>query len=261
MTLFIHELKQNKTALIIWSTVISFMLGVCIVIYPEMSEQMVEINDMFADMGSFTAAFGMDKLNFGEFLGYFGIECGNVLGIGGAFFAAIAGISALAKEEKDHTAEFLLSHPVSRTRIITQKLASVISQVIIMNLAICCVTFASILCIGVEADMAKVTLLLLSYLIMQLEIAMITFGISAYLRSSGIGIGLGIPVVLYFMNIMANLTEDLKFLKYITPFGYTDGADIIADGTLKLEYIAIGALFTVIAVIAGYVKYSKKDIA
>jgi ABC-2 type transport system permease protein len=53
-------------------------------------------------------SFGMDKLNFGEFMGYFGIECGNVLGLGGALFAALAGISALAKEEKDRTAEFLL---------------------------------------------------------------------------------------------------------------------------------------------------------
>ena len=39
MTLFFHELRQSKLALIIWSAAISFMLGVCIIIYPEMSAQ------------------------------------------------------------------------------------------------------------------------------------------------------------------------------------------------------------------------------
>ena len=112
MTIFKHEVKRGKTALLIWAAAISFMLGICVIIYPEMSSQMGEISTMFADMGSFSEAFGMDRINFGEFIGYFGVECGNVLGIGGAFFAALLGISSLAKEEKEHTAEFLLTNPV-----------------------------------------------------------------------------------------------------------------------------------------------------
>ena len=97
MTLFFHEIRQNRLSLIIWTSVISFMLAVCVIIYPEMKGQMNEMTAMFSDMGSFTEAFGMDELNFGEFMGYFGVECGNVLGLGGANFAAILGISALAK--------------------------------------------------------------------------------------------------------------------------------------------------------------------
>ena len=122
MTLFLHELRTNRIALIIWSAAISFMIGVCVIIYPEMSSQMGDISAMFADMGAFSDAFGMDKLNFGEFMGYFGVECGNTLGLGGALFAAILGSGALAKEETGHTAEFLLTHPISRTKIITSKL-------------------------------------------------------------------------------------------------------------------------------------------
>lgn len=73
MTVLLHELRQNKIALIIWSAAISFMLGVCIIIYPEMSTQIGDISAMFSDMGAFSSAFGMDKLNFGEFMGYFGV--------------------------------------------------------------------------------------------------------------------------------------------------------------------------------------------
>ena len=148
MTIVKHELRRGKTALIIWTAAISFMLALCVMIYPEMSTQMGDISAMFADMGSFSAAFGMDRINFGEFIGFFGVECGNVLGLGGAFFAALIGISALAKEEKEHTAEFLLTHPVSRGKIVAEKLCAVIVQIVILNLAVIAVTALSILAIG-----------------------------------------------------------------------------------------------------------------
>ena len=261
MTVFKHELRQGRSALIIWTAAISFMLGVCIVIYPEMSTQMGDISAMFADMGSFSQAFGMDRINFGEFLGFFGVECGNVLGLGGAFFAALLGISALAKEEKEHTAEFLLTHPVSRTRVITEKLCAVIVQIVIMNLAVIAVTALSVLIIGEEADIKIFALLFLSFFLMQLEVAAVTFGISAFLRRGSLGIGLGLAAVFYFMNIVANLIDETKFLKYITPFGYTERADIIADGALNGGYLAVGMAIAAIGVILAFWKYGRKDIS
>lgn len=261
MTVFKHELRQGRSALIIWTASISFMLGVCIVIYPEMSTQMGDISAMFADMGSFSQAFGMDRINFGEFLGFFGVECGNVLGLGGAFFAALLGISALAKEEKEHTAEFLLTHPVSRTRVITEKLSAVIAQIVILNLAVIAVTALSVLIIGEEADIKTFALLFLSFFLMQLEVAAVTFGISAFLRRGSLGIGLGLAAVFYFMNIVANLIDETKFLKYITPFGYTESADIIADGALNGGYLAVGMALAAIGVILAFWKYGRKDIS
>ena len=77
MILFKHELRQGRNTLLIWSGVIAFMLGICIFIYPEMKDQMGDISGVFADMGGFSAAFGMDQLNFGEFIGFFGVECGD----------------------------------------------------------------------------------------------------------------------------------------------------------------------------------------
>lgn len=261
MTVFKHELRQGRSALIIWTAAISFMLGICIVIYPEMSTQMGDISAMFADMGSFSQAFGMDRINFGEFLGFFGVECGNVLGLGGAFFAALLGISALAKEEKEHTAEVLLTHPVSRTRVITEKLCAVIVQIVIMNLAVIAVTVLSVLIIGEEADIKIFALLFLSFFLMQLEVAAVTFGISAFLRRGSLGIGLGLAAVFYFMNIVANLIDETKFLKYITPFGYTESADIIADGALNGGYLAVGMALAAIGVILAFWKYGRKDIS
>lgn len=261
MTIFKHELKRGRLALCIWAAAISFMLAVCVLIYPEMSSQMGEMTDMFSQMGSFTAAFGMDKINFGEFIGFFGVECGNVMGLGGAFFAALIGISALAKEEKEHTADFLLTHPVSRTSVIAQKLGAVIAQIVILNLIVIAVTALSVLIIGEKAEVGTFALLFLAYFLMQLEVSAITFGISAFLRRGGLGLGLGLAAIFYFLNIIANLMEDTKPLKYITPFGYTDSADIISGKALNGGYLAVGMALMVAGAAAAFWQYLRKDIA
>lgn len=261
MTIFKHELNTGRNALIIWAAAIAFLLATCVLIYPQMATQMGDVSEIFADMGSFSAAFGMDRINFGEFIGFFGVECGNVLGLGGAFFAALIGVSALAKEEKEHTAEFLLTHPQSRISVITAKLCAVFVQIVILNLIVIAITAVSVIIIGEKPDAEVLSLLFLAYFLMQIETAAICFGISAFVRRGGMGIGLGAAAIFYFLNIIANLTEEARTLKYITPFGYTDGADIIADKVLNGEYIAVGALFAVLGIAAAYYKYSKKDIA
>lgn len=261
MTVFFHELRQGRISLAIWAAIISFMLGVCILIYPEMSSQMNEMSQMFSDMGSFSAAFGMDELNFGEFKGYFGIECGNVLGIGGAIFAALLGISALGKEESEGTAEFLLTHPISRLHIMLQKLAAIAVQVLILNLLVAAMTVASIALVGESMDTKLLFLLFLAYTLMQLEIACVTFSLSACIRKGGVAMGLGLSIGFYFCNIVSNLTEDAKFLKYLTPFGYTDSARIINETALQTKYVLCGIAIATVSCILACIYYRKKDIS
>lgn len=261
MTILKHEMRLGRNSLIIWTAVIAFMLGLCILIYPEMSKQMDGISEAFANMGGFSAAFGMDRINFGEFIGFFGVECGNVLGLGGAFFAALTGISALSKEEREHTAEFLLTHPVSRQTVAAQKLVSVIMQIVILNASAVGVTALSATIIGESPDIKPLALMFTAYLIMQIEIAAICFGISAFIGRGGLGLGLGIAAAFYFLNIIANLAESTEFLKYITPFGYTDSANIIADGRIEFQYLAVGIIMSVIGIGAAFWKYLRKDIS
>ncbi len=261
MTLIKHELKKGRNALILWTLIISFLLGICILIYPEMEHQMKYLSGMFADMGGFSAAFGMDKINFGEFMGFFGVECSNILGLGGAFFAALLGISALASEEKEKTAEFLLTHPVSRTKVVLQKFCAILIQIAILNAVIIVVTLLSASAIGELPKDNTLALLFAAYLILQIEIAAVCFGVSAFLSRGGMGSGLSLAALFYFLNIIANLTNEAKFLKYITPFGYAEGANIIAEKQIELTYVSVGILFTILGIAAAFLKYRQKDIA
>ena len=260
MTVLKQEFRSQKWMIIIWSVAVAGLMAASIMMYPEMKSQMDSVSDMFANMGGFTAAFGMDKIDFGTLLGYYMVECGNMIGIGGGLFAAIVGVSALMKEEKDRTAEFLFTHPVSRVRVITEKLISVVLIVTVLNVAVFLIATLSVMAIGETVPWKEILLYHASNLLMGIEIACICFGISAFLVKGGMGIGIGVAALMYFLNIMANLAKSAEGLKYVTPYGYTDGSYIIENGSLRGSYIAVGLVFTAIGIVLAYLKYTKKDI-
>jgi ABC-2 type transport system permease protein len=260
MTLVKHELRQGKTSFLIWTASIGFLLVICIFLFPEMKGQMEGADDMFASMGSFTEAFGMDRLNFGTLTGFYAIECGNIWGLGGAFYASLCAVGILGKEEKDKTAEFLLTHPISRKRIITEKLTAVFIRITAMNVVMYALAVGSIAMIGETIPWKEISLLHLAYYLLQMELAGICFGISAFLSKNSVGIGLGIAAMMYFLNLIANIADVAAFLKYITPFGYCEGADIVSSGRLDTAMVTVGTAIGIGGILIAYLKYTKKDI-
>lgn len=261
MTVFKKEMKKGLIGLVIWTGIVVFMLLVCLLMYPEMKGQMNEMNEMFASMGSFTKAFGMDSLDFGTLIGFYGVECGNMLGLGGGMFAAFLGVNMLAKEENAHTAEFLLTHPIKRSSVFIQKGLATLVQITILNVVVYVISIIGVVAIGEEMPWKELTLIVLGYYILQIELAGICLGISAFVRKGSIAFGIGVAALLYFLNIIRNISDSASFLKYITPYSYAEPSSIVADGKLDLLLICIGSVYTVIAIVVGLKKYISKDMA
>ena len=260
MTVFRHELRQGRTALAVWTAAIASLLAVCVSIFPEMKGQLPAVSGAFASMGRFTAAFGMDRVNFGALAGFYAVECGSILGLGGALFASLAGVSALAKEERDGTAEFLLTHPLSRARIVTEKLAAILAQIAAMDLTVLALALLSVRWIGEAVPLKEMLLLHSACYLVHLELACVCFGVSAFLRRGGAGPGIGLAAVMYFLDLIANMVEKASFLKAVTPFGYCEGPDVIAAGALDAGRVALGMLFALLGVAAAFLGYCKKDV-
>ena len=73
-------------------------------------------------------------------------------------------------------------------------------------------------------------------------------------------IGVRTPELRKLAKVFGKEPEAAEFLKYITPFGYCDGADIVTNGGLDGTMIAIGAAIGVGGIVAAYLKYARKDI-
>ena len=71
MTIVKHELKQGLVSFAIWTASITLLMMVCVFLFPEIKGEMDTMGDIFASLGSFTAAFGMDRMNFGTLVGFY----------------------------------------------------------------------------------------------------------------------------------------------------------------------------------------------
>ena len=65
---------------------------------------------------------------------------------------------------------------------------------------------------------------------------------------------------MYFLNLIANLSDQWEFLKYVTPFGYAEGTDIVTELCLDTRLVLIGMVLMAAGAAGGYVKYCHKDI-
>ena len=118
---------------------------------------------------------------------------------------------------------------------------AVLIQITAMNIIIYALAIGSIAAVGEAIPWKEISLLHLAYYLLQLELAGICLCFSAFLRKGSVGVGLGIAAIMYFLNLIANIADVAEFLKYITPFGYCDGADIVANGSLDITLVVIGA--------------------
>ena len=261
MTLLKHELRQGFKATAIWTAAIAGFVAVCVFMYPEMKGEMEQVSEIFASMGAFTAAFGMDRLNFGTLLGYYAVECSNILGIGGAFFAAMLGAGILSREETGHTAEFLLAHPVSRTRVLTCKFAALVLQLLAMNAVVLVAAFGSMLAIDETVNAKTLVFLHLANFLVQLVLVCICFMLSALVRRGSVGLGIGVAALFYCVNLVANITESVKWMKWLTPFAFAESADIVETVSIDLPMTALWLGVGVVCAAIAYWYYNKKDIA
>lgn len=260
MFLLKHEMKQGIKALLIWGISVGAMVMFCLFLFPELKTQMEPIQAMMKSLGPLAAAFGMDQLNYGELMGFYGVYTGFMLGIGGMFYAAILGCGMLSKEEAQHTAETLFSYPVSRSYVCFWKLLAVAVQLCLFNAIVIVFSLVTFPLIGETPDAKAFALYHLAQLIMQLEIAGICFGISAFLRKGSASIGMGVAFLLYFLGVAGNISDKVSFVKYITPYAYADGAAILPTTSLNIGLVALGMFYMAIGITAAFCKYTAKDI-
>lgn len=255
-----QELKRDRWSLLIWSVSVGGIIAFCLFLFPQMKKEIGAITEAFSGMESISNAFGMNQLNLGTVMGFYGLYGGCILGIGGMFFAAVLGTGMLSREEREHTAEFLFTHPVSRGRIFAEKLAAVLGEILAFNLIVAvCSIFASM---AIKETLVWEEFFLFhgAQILMQMEIGGICFGISAFIRRGSISIGMGIAAFLYFLGLLQNITEKMEVLRYVTPFSYADAADILETGKLDGAAITVGMIYMAFALVIGFAKLRRKDL-
>lgn len=262
MTIFRREVRSGLRGVVLWGLSISALMVIIMTLFPRVERRAELVTQMMSGLNLLTMALGIDKLEYATPMGFYGIEAGNIMSLGGALYAGITGISMLAKEEGRHTSEYLMSHPVGRFWVVTQKLMALTLLLLLMNVIFLGFGFVAFALVARPVVVEELLNLHLAMLLMMLQIGFMLFGVSAFLRRENPGLGIGIPLMFYFFNVLLNLSPDMQFLRYVTPHYYADAGKIVGmGGAIPWHFVTVGGVTALVFLLLGYIRYLTKDLA
>lgn len=262
MNIILRELRANLKSLLIWIGSVGIFSAIMMYEFsayynnPDMHDFLDSLPE--AMLKAFSMA-GADLTTVSGFVSMAGIYFCIALGI----YSVLLGSSIIAKEERDKTAEFFMSMPVSRVRVITMKIVSGIILSFLLNLSLAAILFLTTIPYDRGDDFMIFTgLLMISFFLVQMFFFSMGLAVSNMMKNSRQSGKISIAVLfgMYMLSIFVSLSDKIDFLHYFTPFKYFEAAGILKDERLEFVYIAI--VFAVFAVGLGitYITYPKRDL-
>ena len=263
MNIYVHEFKSISRSVITWSIAIFAVMLLYMSVFSSFAADAEVVNEMMAEFpDELLAAFGMDGLDLSTLLGYFTIIIlfAQVLV---AIQAANYGFGLVSIEERELTADFLLTRPVSRPKILTTKLLAALTALAITNAVVWISTFALIAIFGDGRpyDTGILVLLLLTVTFIQLFFLTVALIISLFTRRirNVTPYSMGLVFGLYVLAAFSSMLGEMP-IENITPFKHFEANYIVANGAYDSPLIFLSFALIVISVIGSYFLYSRRDI-
>lgn len=262
MHVFLWEMKAQLKSLLIWSAIFIIII---IMMTSEFSAyyENPEMLDIMSSMPeALMKAFSMDGANLTTTIGYISIVALYFYLMGG-LYAVLLGSGILSKEERDKTAEYLLTMPVSRTRLILYKMMAALTCSLILLLVVLGSTVVAMLPYDLDSDFFEFLWLMGAamglIMLLFLSIGMLLASLLKRYKYSG-KIATSLLMILYFLSIIAALSDKLDFLKYVTPFKFFESSDLIASGSLNASSLIISCCIILFGFAGTFLFYPKRDL-
>jgi ABC-2 type transport system permease protein len=263
ITIFNYEFRERIRSVITWALSVTLLIFVYTALFPSFAEEAELMKQLLANFPpELLAAFGMTGIDLTTVMGYFSFIFLFVQ-VALAVQAAHYGFDLVSVEEREMTADFLLSKPVTRSQVLTAKLAAALAGLALTQAVIWAACFGLInLFRGDRAyDPGLMALILAGLIPFQLFFLMVGVAVSLLLRRvrSVTFYALALALGMYFFGAFSDITGDVK-LENLTPFKHFDANYVVHHGRYDLSLVAISLVVIVVATLASYRLYLRRDI-
>lgn len=259
-----RTLRDARRGFVLWSAGLVGMVALMISVWPTVRDD-PSLNDFaqrYPDAVKNMIGFG-GALDYTTPAGYLGAEVFSFMVPLLLIIATVAaGSGALAGEEERGTMELMLAAPVSRDRIVAEKLAALVAEVA----GLATVLWAALLGGAAIVDMkisawhlaaATLSAFLVAVLYGTLALAI---GAATGRRSLAIGLTAALAVAAYLVNVLAPLASSLAGVKRLSPFYYYASSDPLRHG-IDAGGPALLAAVTAAAAVAAVLAFRRRDVA
>ena len=262
MNILKRELRANLKSLLIWSVSITALIAMMMTEFEAFANN-PEMADILAAMPeALMTAFSLAGANLTTLSGFISMAS-MYFYIMLSIFAVMLGSSIISKEERDKTAEFFMTLPVSREKAIIGKLIAAVINCILLN----GVTAAAILVssAGYTPDDGFFKFLgLLMAALFFIQLVFLSLGmflssvIKRYKKSGYYSMALFFGT--YILSVIVGLSEKLEFLKYLTPFKYFEAQYLLIHKEFEVKYLIISAVIIAAGLSATFFFYPRRDL-
>jgi ABC-2 type transport system permease protein len=259
ISIFKNTLKRNLKLLLIFFVVLCFYQTVIITLINP--SDMEKIKELYGTMGNLLPAFGISIVAMTSPLSYTASTFfGTLVMAFTMVFYVIQGNNLIAKQVDDTSIVYVLSAPVTRTKLIITQGVYLIFSLAVLFLGILVTGSVVLSGFGNFNFNAYLNLVMLTFLLCT-AIAMLSFFLSVAFCDTKLGtaLGTGVPIALLIISMLGGAGGDsTKWLKQVSPFGWIDSVKIVnGDISTWWMYIVFTGIIVVLF-IASIAVFNKK---
>ena len=258
-SIWVKTVSDYQTLVLITSVVMFLMMGVMMgPMYASIPAESLEAFDQLPEQ--LVALFGGGDLSTPE--GWYSLETFGFMAPAAVILVTVVmGAGALAGEESRRTMGLLLACPISRSRIVLEKVVPMVLFAFVVGFA----TFAGVSLGSLAGDLGMSIGNIAATAVLQSLIGLVfgslALALSAALGRTSIAIYGAVGAALFFhiFNSLGALNDGLDELGWLSPFRYYLGSDPLING---MAWIDAAVLVVLSAILIGlsFVLFQRRDI-
>lgn len=255
-----NELCLTRKMLLIWMSIVLILCGFAYFEYLSLKDSLNELTELILDFPKILKAmFGVNG-DLTSALGWYSCIYYWVAILTNSY-AVYLGVSCVAKEKAQGTAEYLFTKPMSRSMVVFAKVVACVCNLLVLA-AFCglCNYFTAILPMGgLEKKGAVLTTTTGLFLtgVTLFAITLLAAGLTKSYKGA-IRLGAGVLLAFYSISIIAEYLE-IPALYYLTPLKYFD-VYTVAEKGIYISYYLMTMIIVIGSVAATQKIWTEREI-
>lgn len=262
MNIFWQEINYYKRVTLIWILVLSGMTFGYLGIFNSFADAAGQATKLLSNYPpQVLEALNLHISIFFTIYGFFAYLL-TFMWLVGSIQAMNLGVGILSKEISAKTADFLLSKPITRVRMLTEKLAAAFALIVATDVIFIIAALGSAQFYAGGTFNEKIFVLIAATMFfVQMFFLAIGFLLGAVVPKIKTVVAVSLPTVFGFFIVSAfgSIVKNAH-TEYITPFKYFDPIYIVDHSSYEPKYLWILAGVVIVSIASAYIYYLKKDI-
>jgi ABC-2 type transport system permease protein len=262
MNLFWRELRFYRNSTIIWACALAVLTVVFLELFPAFTKDVAASQKILSNLPmQLREALGISLQYFFTIYGFYAYMLTFIL-LAASVQAMNLGVGIISKEVGAKTADFLLTKPLSRSTVLTSKIAAAAALIVATNTLLIVISTLTAIHISTDSFDENIFLLLIGtiFLVQLAFLALgLLFGVLLPKVKSVIAVSLPVVFAIFIVSTLGAIIGN-ETVRYISFFKFFDTTYIIRNTAYEPKFLIIEAAFLVSAVLVSYVVFIKKDV-